>query len=617
MLLPRPLKKMIAVFRGGLSPQIITLSIALGFTFGLIPGWSGVHTFIVLVFVLMNVHTGLFLLSAGLGKSLCLAAAPVLYHLGGGVQDYLQWVLIFLGNIPIIGLTDFSRYAVCGALIAGPVIGVIAGLLFAKLVLKFRSAWVKLEEGSEAYQKWNSKKWVRIIDRILVGKKTKDVRAVIESKSPMFRKAGLVLVGIPLLLMLGVGLFGQGSMLGNYAAETLEKVNGAEVNIASLGISPLSGSLTVSDVQVTDPAKPKLNQIAIEKFAADVGVFNLLRGKVVIEDVTVKNLTFNTPREKAGEVFKSEKSAEETEKFDPSSVDIDAADIAKMQKYFKNAQKLKETLAKIRRFLPSGKKDAGEKNTVPESYLGYLKAKAPVASVAKFIVKNISLEKVALPSEQFGLSNIKITNLSDAPLAFGKPVGIEVTSVDSDKALDMEIDFEPDGTGKITGTFANFDLAIFQSQMSDDNGMLFDKGTANGKFGGTISKDFIDITIDLNLKDLQAKSSGKGLFGLDAKMTSQVFGVMDNLQTQLRIVGPMTGLSVAFDVKGLGEQFKGALADAGMKLAEDEGKKLIKKVLDDEDLGGKIPKEIKDIIGDPKDIIDGIGGLFDRKKKKK
>ena len=98
MLLPRPIKKMIAVFRGGLSPLLIILSITLGFTFGLIPGWSGVHIAIVLLFMLLNIHLGLFLLSAGLGKSLCFAIAPVLYHLGGAVQDYLQFLLVFLGK---------------------------------------------------------------------------------------------------------------------------------------------------------------------------------------------------------------------------------------------------------------------------------------------------------------------------------------------------------------------------------------------------------------------------------------------------------------------------------------------------------------------------------------
>ncbi|MCF7954940.1 MAG: hypothetical protein K9M75_03970 [Phycisphaerae bacterium] len=610
MLLPRPIKKMIAVFRGGLSPQIITLSIALGFTFGLIPGWSGVHTFIVLLFVLLNVHTGLFLLSAGLGKSLCLVGAPVLYHLGGGVQDYLQILLVFLGKLPIIGLTDFSRYAVAGALVAGPVIGLVIGLLFARLVVKFRHTWIKLEEGSEAYKKWTSKKWVRIIDRILIGKKTKDVKAVMESKSPLFRKAGLVLVSIPILIFMGIGLFGQDKM-GEYAADTIAKANGAEVNIASMGLSPLSGSLTASGVQVTDPAKPELNQLAVEKFSADAGVFNLLTGKVVIDDVQVENLTFNTPREKAGKVFKTEDTAEKAEEFDPSSVDIDAADIGKMEKYFKNAQKLKDTLQKIQRFLPSGKDTAVEKKTIPQSIKEYLAAKAPEAAVAKFIAKNISLDKVALPSDQFGLSNIKITNLSDAPIAYGKPVTIGVKSVDSEIALDMAIDFQPDGTGKITGNFANFDLAVFQSQMSSDNAMQIEKGTADGTFEGTISKDFINIAVNLDVKNLKAKSGGKGVFGLDAKTTSEVFDLMDNLKTQLRIVGPMTKPQIAFDSSGLGDQFKQTLVAAGKQRLANEIDKQVEK-----NLGDKMPDEIKKVIGAPKDIIDGLGGLLGGKKKK-
>lgn len=611
MLLPKSIKKMIAVFRGGLSPQLIILSIAFGFSFGLIPGWSGVHAFIVILFLLMNIHTGLFLLSAGLGKSLCLAAAPVLYHLGGAVQDYLQFVLILLAKIPIIGLTDFSTYSVAGALVAGPVIGIIAGVLFAKLVVKFRNAWVKLEEGSEAYMKWTSKKWVQIIDRILIGKKAKDVRAVIESKSPLFRKAGLVLVGVPILLFVGAGFFVKDETLGEIMSERLAKANGAEVNIASMRVSPLSGALTASKVQITDPEKPNVNQIAVDKFSADAGVFDLLRGKVVIDDIQVENLTFNTPRKKAGEVFKPAKETKDAEELDLSSVDVDAGDIGKMEKYFKNAEKLKETLKKIQRFLPSGKtEDAAAEKMVPQSYMEYLTAKAPVASVARFIAKNISLDKVALPSEQFGLSNIKITNLSDAPIALGEPITIGVQSVGSEKALNMKFDFEPDGTGAITGTFANLDLAILQSQMSSKNGMLIDKGLANGTFAGTISKDFIAITIDLDLRDLQAKSGGKGLFGLDAGTTSEVFSAMNELKTQLRIVGPLTGPAIAFDTSGLTDQFKKTLADAGKKRLESEIQKQIEK-----NLGNKIPVEIKNVLGEPEKLLKGLGDMFGGKKK--
>ena len=147
MILPKPLKKIVAVFRGGLSPQIITLSVALGFSFGLIPGFSGIHILILILFALLNIHLGLFLLLAGIGKSLCFLAAPVMYHLGIFVQDNMAFLLNSLGKIPILGLTDYSRYTVASSVIFAPVIGIIAGLILARFVGVFRQKWIKFEEG--------------------------------------------------------------------------------------------------------------------------------------------------------------------------------------------------------------------------------------------------------------------------------------------------------------------------------------------------------------------------------------------------------------------------------------------------------------------------------------
>ena len=70
MILPRSIRKMLAVFRGSVAPPLICLSVLLGFWFGLIPGWSGLHTLLVVVVLILNVHLGLFLLSAALGKAL-------------------------------------------------------------------------------------------------------------------------------------------------------------------------------------------------------------------------------------------------------------------------------------------------------------------------------------------------------------------------------------------------------------------------------------------------------------------------------------------------------------------------------------------------------------------
>ncbi len=162
MILPRFIKKFLAILRGGVSPVFIFLSVMLGFSFGLMPGFSGFHTVIIILVLVLNVHAGLFLLSAGIGKTLCFAAAPVLYYAGAWIQTYLSFLLRLLASVPVIAMTDFSRYSVAGAVILGPVLGAIAGLLMVRSVISFRRMLLKLEDGSDKFKKWYSNRWVRI-----------------------------------------------------------------------------------------------------------------------------------------------------------------------------------------------------------------------------------------------------------------------------------------------------------------------------------------------------------------------------------------------------------------------------------------------------------------------
>ena len=225
MILTRVIRRILAVFRGSVSPVLITLSVALGFWFGLIPGWSGFHTVIVIVVLMLNVHLGLFIL----GKVLCFLAAPVLYYVGVGVQDYLSALLHLLASVPILGMTDFSRYSVAGALVVGPIVGIVAGLLMARSVIGFRRMLLKLEDGSDKFKKWYSNRWVRILDRLLIGKRTKDAKALFTAKTKVFRKAGVVLaVLVAAVLVLGGSLVKVGTKK-EYAMKKLTRANGAEV----------------------------------------------------------------------------------------------------------------------------------------------------------------------------------------------------------------------------------------------------------------------------------------------------------------------------------------------------------------------------------------------------
>jgi uncharacterized protein (TIGR03546 family) len=612
--IPSPIRKILKILRGGVSPVIIFISVMLGFTFGLIPGFSGLHAVLIALVFLLNVHLGMFLMSAALGKALCFAAAPVLYHIGMAVQDNLSGLLKLLASIPIIGITDFSKYAVVGGLIAGPVVGVVAGLLMARTVVGFRRMVLKAEENSEKFKKWYSNKWVRILDRILIGKRTKDTKALFAVKTKIIRKAGVAFAVI-LLVIFGVGTyFLKDTKIKEYAAVKLTQLNGAEVNLESLKLSILNGEASVSGIQVTDANNPGNNQIAVENISADASVYDLTLGKVVLDKVLLSNVQFNQKRQTPGEVIETK--AEEPKVFDPCEYKVAMEDISKLEKYLDNAKAVKEWLQKARKWLPDPNSKEGEApvEQAPIKYLDYLIARANVPPSARFLARDVLLEKVGIQSPVFGSSNISIENINDAPSATALPINLKVKSNDTPLEMNMTFDYSSGKkVPKVTGNFTKLDLSKLQSNLSSGAGLTFTSGLASGQFNGLITSESIDLTVDIEIQNMQASSQGDGILGLGAETTSEAFKILKDLKTTIKIVGPTSEPRLVFDTHGLQDSIKQALVKAGKERLSQEIDKQVEKQLGDK-LGDKVPDELKDVIKEPKDLIKGLGGLLGGKK---
>ncbi|MFC1604087.1 hypothetical protein ACFL5F_03580 [Planctomycetota bacterium] len=615
--IPKPIRKILTILRGGVSPVIIFISVMLGFTFGLIPGFSGLHAVLIAVVFLLNVHLGMFLMSAALGKALCFAAAPVLYHIGMAAQNHLSGVLKFLASIPIIGITDFSKYAVVGGLIAGPVVGVVAGFLLSRSVISFRRTLLKVEEGSEKFKKWYSKTWVRIFDRILIGKRTKDAKSLFTVKTKIIRKAGIAFALILLVVFGAATHYLKDTKIKAYAAGKLTQLNGAEVNIESLKLSVLNGEASVSGIQVTDANNPGSNQFAVENISADASVYDLTLGKVVLDKVRLSDIQFDQKRQTPGEVIETK--TEEPEVFDPCEYDVAAEDISKLEKYLENAKTVKEWLQKARKWLPdpNDKEDEAPVEQKPIKYLDYLIARADVPSSARFLAKNILLEKVGIKSPVFGNSNITMENINDAPSATALPIKLQLKSNDTPIEVSMVFDYSKgEKVPKVTGNFTKLDLSKLQSNLSSGAGLTFTSGLASGQFNGLITSESIDLSVDIDIQNMQASSQGDGILGLGGQTTSEAFKVLKDLKTTIQIVGPITEPRLVFDTHGLQESIKQALEKAGKERLSEEIDKQIDKQLGDE-LGDKVPEELKDVIKEPKDLIKGLGGLLGGKKEDK
>ena len=154
MFLPKTVKSWLSVFRGDVAPLLILLSTMTGFWFGLTPGWYGIHAAIFAIALVVNINFAIFMMFVAIGKTTCFAAAPLLYHTGAWAQRDLGGVLTWLTAFPIVGLTDVSRYSVAGALVLGPVVGLVLGTLLAVSVQRFRKTWLILEEDSETFKRW-------------------------------------------------------------------------------------------------------------------------------------------------------------------------------------------------------------------------------------------------------------------------------------------------------------------------------------------------------------------------------------------------------------------------------------------------------------------------------
>jgi hypothetical protein len=112
---------------------------------------------------------------------------------------------------------------------------------------------------------------VRLLDRILIGRRTRDVNSMF-AKAKYIRKVGVVLAVLLVGGFLAAAHFLQGTVVKGYAVTALTQANKAEADIDTLGISVLGGNVAVSGLQLTDPKNPQQNQLSIEKMEADANI---------------------------------------------------------------------------------------------------------------------------------------------------------------------------------------------------------------------------------------------------------------------------------------------------------------------------------------------------------
>lgn len=94
------------------------------------------------------------------------------------------------------------------------------------------------------------------------------------------------------------------SMVRRVVERTGTSLVGAEVDLAAAHVTLVPLGITLSGLQVTDPAAPATNSFEITRIAFELDSLNLLRRKVIINEMGVEGVRFGTARKRPGTVVK-------------------------------------------------------------------------------------------------------------------------------------------------------------------------------------------------------------------------------------------------------------------------------------------------------------------------
>jgi uncharacterized protein (TIGR03545 family) len=158
---------------------------------------------------------------------------------------------------------------------------------------------------------------------------------------------------------------------------------GAKVELDAADLSLFPAGLTLMRLQVTDPNAPMKNAVEIANVNMGLDGLNLLRRKVIVEEMVLEGVRLGTPRTTSGATREVPPQEEESGMF---SIDLPSLDVPDVKKILEQ-----EDLETIR-LIESLKTDLKREKETWESRLKELPGKAQLAEYKKR-VKNLKKAK--------------------------------------------------------------------------------------------------------------------------------------------------------------------------------------------------------------------------------
>ena len=274
------------------SADQMALGFALGAALGLTPLLS-LHNLVFLAApIMLRLSLSTFLIAWIGAIPVGFLLDPLFHRLGSALlsSEFLTPLWIQAANAPLVPLTQFNNTVTLGSLAFWAVAAIPLFLLSRRGVATYRGGLDRLLSAIPV---------VGAIGRVGIVRRLLGLEA---GRQGWIRK-GFVL---PLVLFVGLGV-GAWWLFADQAIHTgVERagtrIMGATVDVGTMDVDLSDGILAMTGLQVTNPSAPENNIVEIGEISAAMSTGPLLRAKVAIDSVVVRDIRFNSRRETPGEV---------------------------------------------------------------------------------------------------------------------------------------------------------------------------------------------------------------------------------------------------------------------------------------------------------------------------
>lgn len=605
------IRKIGKTLRGQAKPyQIITAAI-LGTLIGFAPPVGNAPFYmlgLILLLAIINANFFIATFTAGIAKLLALALMPVSFELGLLLVDGpLQGLFKTLINAPVTALMGFDYYVTAGGTVLALILGTLIGVGYLKLIGGFRKKMAKVEADSEKYADYTSKRIVRIFMWVLFGGKAKVSYAELMEQKKMgnpVRPLGIVFAILLVGLLFVVQMFLSGPLITTLLKGQLEEFYGATVDVQGINLDLASGQLTIDQLAMADPDNLATDLIRAEQVLAKISTADLLRKRIVIDNIVIDDAVQGAKRDKPGILIGTR--PEPKPPVEGKSI----------EDWFAKAKTWKERLDTYRRWLEKlrgpaddeAASDDEEKDRLRKWADLYGRTNVRAAHLVEgsptVLVKDGKINKLRGPWPDGETLDVYFTNLSTHPeLAPDKP---RITVKSSEKTFDLDLAIAPRALADQQSTL-KFTL---RNQSIDQTMDDLKVGNSMGFIGGTwlagIDGNWSDLAgLDLPLM-LVLENTNLAMPGIEPTP-------VERMPIEFGITGAMDAPSVALDYEQFVESLKTNVGNAVLNQyvgkASDELKSKLAEELGGE-LGGEAGNLLEGFLGgkkkkDPEQNKDG------------